>query len=293
LGNKRQHDENQLVVLWVKSLVIIAYACYFWYHLYGIIEAILMFLMTALSARDNIVRQLQKEVLLMQGHKRPTGSQCLDTGLGPMEVAFPDRTFPTGAVHEFISHEIENAACTNGFISGLLGRLMKQGGPVLWISTKRCVYPPALKIFGIEPERVIFIDLAKAKDALWAIEEALKCEALAAVVGEVSELSFTESRRLQLAVEQSRVTGFVHRYRPRSENNVACVTRWKIGSLASKTEDGLPGVGFPRWNVQLLKVRNGKPGSWEIEWSEGRFQHAEKERLSIPKVIELPIRKAG
>ena len=34
----------------------------------------------------------------------------------------------------------------------------------------------------------------------------------------------------------------------------------------------MPGVGFPRWNVELLKVRNGKPGSWQIEWAESRFQ---------------------
>jgi protein ImuA len=37
--------------------------------------------------------------------------------------------------------------------------------------------------------------------------------------------------------------------------------------------DGMPGVGFPRWNVQLLKVRNGKPGAWQIEWSADGFRH--------------------
>jgi hypothetical protein len=35
----------------------------------------------------------------------------------------------------------------------------------------------------------------------------------------------------------------------------------------------MPGVGFPGWNVELLKVRNGKPGSWQIEWAESRFQN--------------------
>jgi protein ImuA len=29
----------------------------------------------------------------------------------------------------------------------------------------------------------------------------------------------------------------------------------------------MPGVGFPRWEVELLKVRNGEPGKWIIEWS--------------------------
>ena len=41
------------------------------------------------------------------------------------------------------------------------------------------------------------------------MEEALKCNRITAVLGEIKEISFKESRRLQLAAEQSRVTGFL------------------------------------------------------------------------------------
>jgi protein ImuA len=34
----------------------------------------------------------------------------------------------------------------------------------------------------------------------------------------------------------------------------------------------MPGVGFPRWGVELQKVRNGKPGKWIIEWTAGGFR---------------------
>jgi protein ImuA len=43
----------------------------------------------------------------------------------------------------------------------------------------------------------------------------------------------------------------------------------------------MPGVGFPRWNVNLLKVRNGKPGSWEIEWAENQFQEISQLGMDI------------
>jgi protein ImuA len=86
-------------------------------------------------------------------------------------------------------------------------------------------------------------------------------------VGELNELSFIDSRRLQLAVERSRVTGFIHRFRPRVQSPVACLTRWKISPLPSQTPDNLPGLGFPRWQVALLKVRNGQPASWQVQWS--------------------------
>jgi protein ImuA len=246
--------------------------------------------MKSLPAKNDIIHQLQKEVLSLEGYKKSSDSQDINTGLGAIEAAFLERTFPLGAVHEFISLASEDAAATCGFISGLLGRLMEHGGACLWISTKRTLFPLALKVFGIDPERIVFIDLTRHKDALWAIEEALKCESLSAVVGELSELSFKESRRFQLAVEESKVTGFIHRNNPRTENPVACLTRWKIQPLPSEIEDGMPGLGFPRWNVQLLKVRNGKPGLWQIEWSGGSFQHIAKKSRALP---EIPTRKAG
>ena len=104
------------------------------------------------------------------------------------------------------------------------------------------------------------------------MEEALKCKGLSAVIGEMPELSFTTSRRLQLAVEQSQVTGFVLRDNPKNIHTTACVTRWKISSLPSQLPEGMPGVGFPRWNVELIKVRNGYPANWEIELFAGRMQ---------------------
>ena len=241
------------------------------------------------GAKDEIIRQLRKDILSLQGFRPSLISQNLHIGLGTIEMAFPNGIFPTGAIHEFISPGSEEAAATNGFISGIIGRLMQQKGTCLWIGTKRTLFPPALKLFGIEPDRVIFIDLPRPKEALWAIEEALKCDALSAVVGELRELSFNESRRLQLAVERSHVTGFIHRYNPKNENTVASIARWKIRPISSDKKD-TPGVGFPKWDVQLLKVRNGKPGAWQVEWIEGGFLCIHKPVLSIP---EIQIRQTG
>jgi len=217
-------------------------------------------------ADRTIIEQLQKQILTLQGTHR-TLEQQVSLGLGAIETAFPGNAFPKGVIHELISSTLEDAACTSGFISIILGKLMKQGGSCLWISTRRNIFPPALKAFGIEPDRILFIDTAKTKNALWALEEALKCDVLTAVVGELSELSFNESRRFQLAVERSQVTGFIHRHWPKAENAVACVTRWKISPMVSTLPDRMPGVGFPAWNIQLLKVRGGKPGEWQVQWS--------------------------
>lgn len=229
------------------------------------------------AVNADIIRELQKDILPLQGYKPPTAGKAVAFGLGPVEAAFPNRCFPTGAMHEFISRTPEQAAATVGFLSGLLAPLMRNGGVCLWVGGKKKVFPPGLAIYGLAPDRLLFIELAKDKDLRWVLEEALKCEALAAVVGEISELSFTDSRRLQLAVEQSRVTGFLLRHAPRNMGTVAAVARWEITSLPSLADEGLPGVGFPHWQVNLLKVRNGRPGSWRMEWVAGRFRFPQQQ----------------
>lgn len=244
-----------------------------------------------LAAKKDIISQLQKNILQWQGINVPQASTTRFAGLEKIEAAFPNAVFPTGAIHELLTEEPEYAAASGGFLGGLLKVLMQQGGICLWISTSRSLFPPALKNFGVDPDRIIFIDLKREKDILWAMEEALKCGSLAAVIGEIEEISFTESRRLQLVVEKSRVTGFILRKNTKKLSTTACVARWRIKSLPSELEDGMPGLGFPRWNVELLKVRNGNPGSWTIEWHAGKFVPVVIKRADI--IVEEQTRQVG
>lgn len=233
--------------------------------------------------KSELIARLRSEILSLQGFRAPSLDQHSDFGLGPVEAAFPNGVFPTGAVHEFISSAAAQSAATSGFMAALAGRLMKEDGICLWIGTKRSVFPLALNFFGTAPERVIFIDVKKERDLLWMIEEGLKCEALAAVIGEIKEINLTDSRRLQLAVEHSRVTGLLHRVCPRLTNPVAAVCRWQISPIPSELGSDLPGVGFARWNVQILKVRNGEPGNWQLEWNDGHFTPIARPVIKVKK----------
>ncbi|MEJ7912437.1 MAG: Error-prone repair protein ImuA [Chitinophagaceae bacterium] len=233
-----------------------------------------------LESKAHIIAQLQRELLLLQGFKPASNAASPDAGLGAIQQAFPNNTFPLGAIHEFSCTGAEEASASSGFIAGVLSSLMQRGAVSLWISASRTLFPPALQLFGIAPHRVIFIDLKREADLLWAVEEALKCKGLASVVAEIKELSFTASRRLQLAVEQSGVTGFILRRNP-CNAATASVTKWKITPASSEPHE-LPGLGFPRWNVALLKVRNGKPGTWQMEWVAGKFQSVHRTAAIIP-----------
>ena len=239
------------------------------------------------TAKADIFKKLQADILRLNGFKS-SNTISDDIGLGAMADSFPNGTFPLGTVHEFLSDRHEEAATASGFIAGLASSIIQGNGVATWISSTRTIFPPALKRFGIEPDQFIFIDLEKKKDVFWAIDEALKCDALSVVIGELSEIDFTSSRRLQLAVEQSQVTGFILRKKIRVLSTTAFVSRWRVTSSASAAGK-LPGLGFPQWKVELLRMRNGKPGSWIMQWRDGRFYPVHQPTL----VEQVHQKKAG
>ncbi|TDQ11507.1 ImuA family protein [Pedobacter metabolipauper] len=223
------------------------------------------------SDQKETLQQLQKQILEMQGFKPALPGNAEGFGLGPLEHCFPNAVFPVGTIHEFLTDNPEEAAASDGFIAGLLAKLMETGNACLWISRNRKLFPPAMQSFGVMPEQIIFIDLYREKEILWVMEEALKCEGLAAVIAELPDIDFAQSRRLQLAVEKSHVTGMLLRKEPKRLSATACTVRWHVKPQPSEMMEGMPGVGHPRWEVNLLKVRNGHTGSFLLEWAEDHF----------------------
>ncbi len=236
-------------------------------------------------AKHDTIAALQQEVLRMQGFKPVSHSGAQPVLPACINQAFPNQQFPLGAVHELCAKSAEETAASFGFVSAILANLLTTGIAV-WISTRHCIFPPALKRFGIDPHRVIFLYPQKQKDVLWTLEECLRFEGLKAVVGYHNELSFTQSRRLQLAVEQSGVTAFIIR-QTKSRNTTTSVARWHVTPVSSSNEDQPIGPGFPRWQVTLEKVRNGKPRSWLVEWRGGQLTTTDVP--AIPMIA--PLRK--
>ena len=146
------------------------------------------------------------------------------------------------------------------------------GGMVLWCLPRPNLYGPGLAAHGLDPARLVLVRASRDAEILWAMEEGLRAPGIAAVVGEVGSLAAVASRRLQLAAERSGITVFLlRRWRnggqaahERALPNAA-VTRWRIAALPSKSLPGEPGVGRPRWRIELLRCRGGEPASWEVE----------------------------
>ena len=228
------------------------------------------------SARAEKIAQLQQDIHRMEGF-RPAPNPVMNNVLGPLGEVFPSGAFPLGVLHEFLVDREGNRgamAASVGFIAAIVSSILSGSGVMVWLSAERRVFPPSLIEFGVRPDQVIFVDIRNARNVLWATEEALKCSAVAVVAAEVGNLDLTISRRLQLSAEQSQATGFLIRndFHP---GITSSASRWRITGAPSIMIGDLPGIGHPQWQVDLLKLRGGRTGSWNIRYRLGRFEEAE------------------
>ena len=121
-----------------------------------------------------------------------------------------------------------------------------------------------LNALGLDPARLILVETAHRKETLWAIEEAVRSAAPAAVVGVIDTLDLKLSQRLHLAATDAGLPVFLLRPAQTLESSAAA-TRWRVGTAkAARDRFGL--VTRPRWHLQLERCRNGRPGEWVVEY---------------------------
>lgn len=150
---------------------------------------------------------------------------------------------------------------------------------VLWVQTREAArrggrpYRPGL------PEelqaRVIHVLAERAEDALFALEEGLRCRELCFVLGEIAgnprALDFTASRRLTLASEQHGVPLFLVRLDAARDLSSARI-RWEVASLPSPAPRwNAQAPGSPRWRAELFRARAHAPGEWVLGEEGGRL----------------------
>ena len=178
-----------------------------------------------------------------------------------------DGHLPGGGLPRACLHAISGGdGAATGFCAGLLARLAGPRGTVLWCRRDGDLYGPGLAAFGLTPERLIVVRARRPADVLWAMEEALRSGAPAAVLGEAVTVEPTAARRLQLAAETGGVTGLL--LTGDGGMRLPAASRWRVATAASAEDGGFLAVA-PRWQVELLSCRGGRPAEWTMEWQDG------------------------
>ena len=217
--------------------------------------------------RRRRLERLRTALARLEGPAPDAPGACLPLGLAGI-----DRALPGGGLRRGRLHELCGAACPAaalGFAVALLGRLLAEPGHAVWIGRQADLFAPGLAALGLPAARLILVRARARESGLWALEEALRCPGLVAALAEVDHLTLSQSRRLQLAAEATGVTALLLRPPCRGlgakATPSAATTRWQIDPLPSRAGSDL---GPPRWRVELVRCRGGRPGVWSVAWQQ-------------------------
>ena len=145
-------------------------------------------------------------------------------------------------------------------------------GAILWVQDRNAIrltgrpyrpgLPPAFR------DRVIHVAAQTAQDALFALEEGVRCRDMACVIGEISgnpkALDFTASRRLSLAAERHGVPLWLVRIDAARDLSSARL-RWDARSAPSAAPEwNAQAPGDPAWAAELFRARAHAPGEWTL-----------------------------
>ena len=238
---------------------------------------------------DELRRRLPR---LESGAMRAHPNSVAPLGVAPLDAHLPHGGVARGALHEIAPQQHGDTPAAFGFLLALLARLAPASRrPILLVGSPRTdhgrPHGHGLQRLGIDPARLILVEARNETQALWAIEEALRSAVPAAVAGTIRKLDLRASQRLQLAAGDTGLPLVLLRPAPADEASAAA-TRWRIGAAeAARDRFGL--LARTRWNVRLVRCRNGRPGDWLVEYDHAAYRFS----LAAPLADPALSRRAG
>jgi protein ImuA len=165
--------------------------------------------------------------------------------------------------------ELFAASPRDGGWAGFLLAHVDPQKPLLWVQERMAIlesgriHPP-----GLPTSNLIHVEARDARDALWAMEEGIRCAGLSCVIGELwgdpAALDFTATRRLAVAAERTGVPCWLVRLGG-IPNLSGARMRWRVASapsLLNPLDAKAPGV--PAWDAELFRARGFPTGRWSI-----------------------------
>ena len=221
--------------------------------------------LTVIRNRAAIAEELRRLLPRMEGFRT---AKTLSFGLSAIDRYLPLGGLACGALHEVVPDDRATPSAL-GFIAAFLARLPRTH-PLLFVIPAYGLrhygrpHGHGLSALGLDPRRLIMVETAHRRDTLWAMEEALRSGAPAAVAGAIDKLDLKTSQRLQLAATDAGLPLFLLRPAEILESSAAA-TRWRVGT-APATRDRFGLITRSRWRLLLERCRNGRAGEWMVEY---------------------------
>ena len=137
-------------------------------------------------------------------------------GVGALDDALPEGGLAADGLHEAAGASAADGPAAAAFLAALLVRRVRarecdsERGTVLVCQSRGGaarfgrLHGPGWRDLGLEPADLLILRARREKDVPWAMEEGLRCGALAAVLADAEGIEFAASRRLALAAATGR-----------------------------------------------------------------------------------------
>lgn len=155
------------------------------------------------------VETLRREIARLEQSPARSRGRPISSGCDPLDRLLPEGGFRRAALAEWLSAGEGSGATTLAL--GAARQACRDGGALVVLDRHREFYPPAAVRLGIEPEELIVVQAGSQADADWALDQALRCRGVAAVLAWPERLDGRTFRRLQLAAEEGGGLGLLIR----------------------------------------------------------------------------------
>jgi protein ImuA len=155
------------------------------------------------------IQQLAERLRAMEGAHRPAEAASISSGIEPLDRMLPEGGFHRGTLVEWLSAGDGAGAGTLALMAARAA--CREGGPLVVIDPRGEFYPPAAAGQGIELEQLFVVHPGRAEEAIWALDQSLRCTGVSAALGWIGPLDDRTFRRLQLATEAGAGLGLLLR----------------------------------------------------------------------------------
>lgn len=229
------------------------------------------------SQNHQILAQLRGQLDQLNDTQRlDFQTETISSGCPDLDHILPQGGFRFGQLVEWLSAYPGSGAFSWALQSCRMqttGRQAEKKQSIVVIDLDHTFYPPAALGLGVDLERLVVVRPKNATDAMWALDQALRCPAVAATCAALPRLAPRDFRRLQLAAEQGNTLG--HLIRPLSVRGQPSWSdlQLRVQPMATvRTID--PDIGTPiasarkqprqaarTWHLELLRCRGGRAGA--------------------------------
>lgn len=229
------------------------------------------------EATETPAERLERLRAQLRRHETGSGARgrgpAVSCGVGPLDAMLPGEGLPSASLCEWVA----DAAGGGARLLSLLAarRVMAAAGSaedpgwLVVVDPAGTFYPPAAWSLGIAAERMILVRPEQRSDQVWAIDQALRSAAVAAVWSPLGEwLDDRDARRFQLSAEAGATRGlFVRPPAVLGQPSFADV-RWQVRSLGPAVETSAGGgvslstARLPRGRLLEVTLRRCR-GAWQ------------------------------